>query len=121
MSPVELLLSKIVFSIFNKAVLAPALGKLFQVISLIEACVDLYHCIETTNNCEELGVVGLKVVSDQLPEIAYDNLMNIGTEKFSVQRTPGGIYVASKLVPVFVATPADFPKFAASPMDFPKF
>ena len=116
-----MLLGQIAFMIFKKAVIAPVLGTIFKVVSVIETIVDLYHCIETTNDCEQLGVFGLKVGSGQLTAAAYDTLVKMGSEEFSVQKSSGGIYVASKIVPAFVATPANFPKFAASPIDFPKF
>ena len=121
MFSIEMLLSKIAFTILKKAVIAPVLGTIFKVVSVIETITDLYHCIETTNDCKQLGIFGLKVGSGQLTEVAYDTLIKMGKEEFSIQKTSGGIYVASKIVPAFVATPADFPKFAASPIDFPKF
>lgn len=119
MGPIETLLAKIAFAVLKKAVVWPSLSKALAVISVIDACATVAQCVETVNDCHDAGVIGLRVVSDHLPEMLVDRLLAIGSEKFTFQRTSGGLYVASKIVPAFAAKPGDFPQFGVSVNDFP--
>ena len=119
MSPIEFLLSKIAIAIFNKAVIAPSIAKPFMVFSAFELYADIANCVQTSNDCNELRVCGLKVVSNRLPDAIIDRLISVGNESFEVTPTASGLFVASRFSPPFAATPQDFPRFASSVNDFP--
>lgn len=119
---IEALLSKIAFAVFKKAaILGPLkwLAGAYEIYSVIDSVLDLADCIETANDCNELSVCGLKVVSDPLSSAVIDRLIHIGSHSFEVERTDSGLYLASSLTPRFALNPSHFP--AIQTMRFPRF
>ncbi|MBN1971556.1 MAG: hypothetical protein JW870_19485 [Candidatus Delongbacteria bacterium] len=100
----ESFLIKIVATLLKKAIAAPiikTIANAFHVYTVIDTANDLINCIETTNSCNDLGVCGVKVVAENLAEAAFDKIVKVGNDSFTVEKTKSGIYVASRYVPKF--------------------
>jgi hypothetical protein len=109
---IEALLTKIASVIFKK-VLAhsgfKALAAAYEIYSVIDTISDLSDCVETTNDCSDLAVFGIEVISNPLTELAYHKLVEIGSHTYYVEKTSSGIYIASNLIPEFKASSNDIP------------
>ena len=109
---IEGLLAKIVAAIFKKAAVCTALKAVataVEVYSVFDVLADLHDYIQTTNDCHDLSVCGLQVVSGPLSEQVVDRLLNLGNHCFVVERSKNGLYVASSLTPRFHLSDLQFP------------
>ena len=112
----EALLVKIAGAVFKKA-LAGVAGKVaaaatsaIQVYSTVETVLDTYHCVRTCNDCHDLGVCGVRVLSDPLSDEAIERVVGLGRHSFVVRRASSGIYIASRLGPQYRAYGLRFPE-----------
>lgn len=101
---IEVFLTKIAFTILEKAALGSSLSILFkayEVYSVFDTVVDAVDCVQSANDCRELKVCSLQVVSDPVAKHGVDYLVGVGKDMFVVDRTTSGLYIASALVPAF--------------------
>lgn len=101
---IETLLLKIASFVFKEALLAPffqAVATAYEIYSIFDTLIDISDCVNTTNDCKELGVVGLQLISNPLTESTVNSLVNINNHSYQVEKTSSGIYIASSLVPTF--------------------
>ncbi len=109
---IESLLVKIASFVFKKAILAPlfkAVSTAYEIYSVFNTLYDFRDCIQTTNDCRELCIYGLKLISDPLTDAILNSLVNIGSHKYQVEKTSSGIYIASSLVPIFKVSDKTIP------------
>jgi len=110
---IEGLLAKIAAAVFKKAAIGTALKWLapaIEIYSIFDTLTDFADCVETSNDCHDMSVCGLHVVSDPLTDIAIDRLLTVGNTTFEVQQTSSGLYVANSLTPRFSLDPVRFPR-----------
>ena len=93
-------LSKIAKVVVGKSILI-YVAKAFEIYSVFEAVSDAIGYIRAKSNCPELGKFGIAVVSDFLGNSAAEALLDIGSDRFTVEKTASGIYIASKVIPTF--------------------
>jgi phage FluMu protein Com len=105
---IEAFLTKIAFTVFNKAALHVTLSKIFDAIeiySIIDAVTD---CVETINDCDDLRVKGVRVASEIMATQCLEQFINIGSMILEVTKRKSGIYIASPIAPAFKAPKLDF-------------
>ena len=95
---IEGFLSKVALAVLKNGIgsIAPLGLKAFEIYSAFEVADDFSNCIMSTNDCDELGVCALKVISDPLEQYCVDHLVEMGSETFHLENTPSGLYIASK-------------------------
>lgn len=101
---IELFLTKIAFAFLDKAALGSSLSvvlKAYEIYSVFDAIADSIDCVRSANDCRELNVCGLQVVSDPVAKHGVDYLVGVGKDVFVVDKTTSGLYIASALVPAF--------------------
>ncbi|MBI3876549.1 MAG: hypothetical protein HY300_11480 [Verrucomicrobia bacterium] len=101
---VESFLVKIATAVFKKAAMGAALAKaasVYEIYSTIDSITDFAHCVHSTNDCNELAVCGLQVISDPLVDHTIQELVGAGSHSFVVEETTSGIYIVSRLAPTF--------------------
>ena len=109
---IEAFLTKIAAAIFKKALIGSVLKTLasaYSIYSAVDTIVDVADCLDSANDCSDLGVCGLHVVSPVLTEVAMDRLLEVGSHSFTVEKTSSGIYVASQVTPSFKVSPGYLP------------
>lgn len=119
---IESFLAKIFVLILKKssAIVVSRLAiSAIEIYSTFQAVMGLVDCIESVNDCQELSVCGLKVVSPPMTETIVNQLIKVGNTTFDVRRTESGIYLASSLVPEFALSHLDFPAIVKK--RFPRF
>ena len=111
---IEALLIKIAAAVFKKAAFSglAAAATAYEIYSIFDTISDASDCIETVNDCSELGVCGIQVVSESVAEPMLNRLVNIGNTTFEVSKSSSGIYVASSLTKRFAANGLNFPSFS---------
>lgn len=103
---IESFLIKIAAAVFKKAAAGSALAKVgsaYQIYSAVDSITDFAHCIHSTNDCRDLLVCGLQVISDPLVDHAIEQLLGAKSHSFTVEETPSGIYVVNRFVSTFRA------------------
>ncbi len=83
----------------------------FTIWSYFELAHGLHNVVETTNNCNELSVSGLKLLSDPLSDAVAESLIRIGNESFKVSKSSSGIYVASNSLSDYHFHNIQFPSY----------
>lgn len=119
---IELFLGKIVATLLKKVAvggLIKAAASAYEIYSIFDTLSDFSDCLQSTNNCNQLSVSGVQVISDPLVGAAIDKLITVGSTTFEVQRTKSGLYVASSLVPKFALSNRNFPGIET--LHFPQF
>ncbi|MBI9065478.1 MAG: hypothetical protein JEZ14_26065 [Marinilabiliaceae bacterium] len=102
---------KIASTIFKKVLIgkAAALASAYEIYSIFDTISDTSDLVESINDCNELSVSELKVVSDVMSDSLVDQLIRVGSTNFEVQKTKSGIYIASNVVRRFPADSLNFP------------
>jgi hypothetical protein len=101
---IEALFSSIVRSVVGHAVLGvawPAL-EFFDFVSSFDAVPECSNVIHSTSACNSLHVNSVQLLSDTLSEITVREVLEVGRLRYSVQRQPSGLLVATNLAPRFV-------------------
>lgn len=101
---IEAFLAKIAGAVFKKAMIGGLLKTVataYEIYSVFDAVSDAVDCVDSANDCADLGVCGVHVASGPLSDVVAERLIGVGSERFLVEQTPSGVYVASSLVPAF--------------------
>jgi hypothetical protein len=101
---IEAFLTKIATAVFTKAILPQGLAVLagaYEIYSLVEDIAGMANCVDSANDCAELGVCALHVASGPLSDVVASRLLEVGCHTFTVDKTRSGIYIASTLVRPF--------------------
>lgn len=109
---IETFFVKIASAVFKKALLSSApksLASTYEINSVFDRLKDILDCLESINDCNDLGVCALRVFSDPLSEAAVDSLLELKSQTFTVEKTSSGIYIASQIIPSFSVAPSRFP------------
>lgn len=110
---IESFLTKIVAILFKKAAIAgglKALATAVEVYSVFDTLHDLATCVDSTNDCADLGLCAVNVISDPMSDAVIERLTGVGSERFVVEKTQSGLYIASSLVPAFRPQGIHFPE-----------
>ena len=102
----EIFLTKIAAAVLKKAAFGSAftaVSAALQIYSIFELARGMLDCVESMNDCCELGVNECHVISDVLADRVADQLVDIGNTTFEVRKTNSGVYIASSIVPEFRA------------------
>ena len=73
----------------------------YELYSLFETYSGCDNVVTADAGCDELNVHGVKVISEELTGQAIDLLLQNSTQRFNVEKTGSGIYIASKLIEPF--------------------
>lgn len=92
---IETFLTKIAAAVFKKAVLSSCFTTLagaYEIYSVIDDIVAAADCVDSANDCADLGVCALHVASGPLSEAVASRLLDVGDHTFTVEKTHSGIY-----------------------------
>jgi hypothetical protein len=108
MGTIEVFLTKIATAVLKKAAVSAGYGgivRAWEIYSVFHSVGDAFSTVESVNDCNTLGVKGLRVLSDELTQKAADALVEFGAEKFSIRQDASGVYIAARIVPEFRTDP----------------
>src|ERR1017187_10515570 len=89
MGTIEVFLTKIATAVLKKAAVSAGYGgivRAWEIYSVFHSVGDAFSTVESANDCNTLGVKGLRVLSDELTQKAADALVEFGAEKFSIRQ-----------------------------------
>ncbi len=119
---VEAFLTKIVAALLKKSAVSAiaAVGKAIEVYTVLDTLADACDAVTSFNDSSDLGIAGLQVISDPMSEAVANQLLSIGSDRYTVEKLSSGVYIASKFTPAFKA-PLRFPAFDPPRLVKPQF